>query len=88
MAHTKWCGKNCSDCSSCCSFDERILCSPDCQNLIGDMINIKGCLDAKCEEIFHVFSIEDLHGVTKTEDYDALGAMLIDRYGSVATYPY
>jgi hypothetical protein len=32
MAHSKWCGKVCSECKeSFCPVDEKIPCSPDCE---------------------------------------------------------
>ena len=36
MAHKEWCGRACCDCGHPCSLDERMLCSPDCENLSED----------------------------------------------------
>lgn len=87
MAHTNWCGKSCSDCKGC-PLDERIPCSPDCENIIGNMVNIKGCLESKCEEVFHIFDMEDLLiEMGKTWD-NKFGEMITDKYGSITDYPY
>ena len=77
MAIKSYCGKQCSQCAGC-SLDERIPCSPDCENLTEDgKIFIKGCLDAKCEEVKYIF---DMVGCTDEK--------VIENYGDIAPYPY
>ena len=86
MAHTNWCGNCCADCNGC-SLDERIPCSPDCNNLIGDMINVRGCVDAQCEEVFHIFGREDLlKKMGKTWDME-IGNTLVKEVGSIVENP-
>ena len=87
MAHANWCGKDCSECHGC-NLDESIPCSPACKNLIGNMINIKGCLEAKCEEVFYIFDMEDLLIEMGAVWDDKNGKYLLDKYGEIAQYPY
>ena len=77
MAITGYCGKKCSQCSGC-SLDERIPCSPDCDNLTGyGKIRIKECLETGCEEVKYIFDMVD-----KTDEE------IIAKYGEIAAYPY
>ena len=78
--------KICSECHGC-SLDERIPCSPDCNNLIGNMINIQGCLSAKCEEIFYIYDIKNLSIEISSERNNKFEEMMILRYGNIAKYP-
>lgn len=89
MAHSDWCGCCCSECdiTSNCPIDSTIPCSPDCKNLLGDKINIKGCLEAKCEEVFYIFDMEHLLNETKEWNTEA-ASILIEEYGEIANYPY
>lgn len=75
--HKEWCGRVCSDCSGC-RLDERIPCSPDCENLTEDgKIKLKQCLESGCNEPRYIF---DMLGKTDSE--------IIEIYGEVAVYPY
>lgn len=77
MAIRGYCGKECSQCSGC-SLDDRIPCSPDCENLTEDgKIQIKKCLKAGCEEVKYIFDMVD-----KTDEE------IITEYGEIALYPY
>jgi len=33
MAHPKWCGKDCAECTNPCELDTSIPCSPNCEGL-------------------------------------------------------
>lgn len=78
MGITGWCGDSCSECSKSCSLDERIPCSPDCENLTKDgNILIRKCLEDGCPEVKYIFDM------TEASDED-----IIRRYGEKALYPY
>lgn len=77
MTHKNWCGNKCCECKKDCLVNQSIPCSPSCDNLIGENINIRGCLDAGCEEVYYIFDVE----VGAEEE-------LINAYGKVAEYPY
>lgn len=77
MAITGYCGAECGNCSGC-SLDERIPCSPNCENLTEDgRILIKECLKEECEEVKYIFDMVD-----KTDE------AIIAEYGEIAPYPY
>jgi len=51
MAHKLWCGKECCKCKGC-NLDEKIPCSPNCENLNQDGTReIKKCIECKCDAI-------------------------------------
>ena len=78
MAIDGYCGKmKCCDCSSPCRLDEEIPCSPDCSNLDGQSIKIAQCLKAGCEEVKHIFNMQDC------SDEEILAV-----YGEETLYPY
>ena len=79
MAIKGYCGlKKCNECLSSCNLDELISCSPDCENLTDDgKINIKECLEVKCEEVKYIF---DMVVCSDKE--------IIEKYGEIAKYPY
>lgn len=77
MAIRGYCGKECGDCAGC-ALDERIPCSPACENLTKDgKIKIKECLREKCEEVKYIFDMVD-----KSDEE------IIAKYGEIAEYPY
>lgn len=48
MAHSLWCGKECSECTEPCGLDESMACSPDCDAFDPvtderDLSKCKGC---------------------------------------------
>lgn len=50
MAIDGWCGMPCGDCTSSCALDERMPCSPDCENLNPDGTrNIAACVLDGCD---------------------------------------
>ena len=77
MAIMGHCGKECSQCSGC-ALDERIPCSPDCENLTkGGLIKIKECFKASCEEVKYIFNMPE------STDEEILA-----KHGEIAAYPY
>ena len=79
MAIKGYCERqSCADCTTSCTLDESIPCSPDCENLTDDgKILIEKCLQDKCEEVKHLFNMENC------SDKE-----LLREYGSVNDYPY
>lgn len=52
MAHKDWCGKPCSECSSPCSLDQSMPCSPDCSEINKDGTrNVNNCVKIACDAI-------------------------------------
>jgi len=52
MAHKKWCGKPCADCSDPCALDQSMPCSPDCELLNADgTVDATRCQVAGCDAI-------------------------------------
>ena len=77
MALKQWCGRKCSKCRGC-KLDERIPCSPDCENLTEDgKIKVKACLESGCEEVKYVLHEE---GLSDEE--------IFAKFGEVTEYPY
>lgn len=63
-----WCknGK-CSECKEGCLLDEKIPCSPDCENLTNDgYILVSKCLESGCDAIKSVFGSDDLNYIKNT----------------------
>ena len=79
MALKGYCGLHaCYDCTLGCKLDQRIPCSPDCENLTEDgKILVEKCLEANCEEVKYIF---DMANVSDDE--------VLKAYGPVAPYPY
>lgn len=80
MAVTGYCGGFCGLEEKCksCRLDQIIPCSPECENLQGDMILIGKCLEAGCEEVKYIFFARD----------DVTDDQVLSEYGEVAPYPY
>lgn len=73
-----WCGNPCCDCKTGCNLDNKIPCSPDCENLTKHgKIKIADCLSSGCEEVKYIF------GMVGHSDEE-----VIHEYGSIAPYPY
>lgn len=52
MAHREWCGRACSDCEHPCALDEKIPCSPDCENLFSNgERNVLRCKEIGCDAV-------------------------------------
>lgn len=66
MGHTNWCGKY--ECSKCphvedCFADLYSYCSPSCENLHGDEIDVMKCLRNCDQENIEVMFYGHLHGI-------------------------
>jgi hypothetical protein len=49
MAHSQWCGNDCSECTKNCVLDNSIPCSPNCSDLVDDLPIGKHCIN--CDAI-------------------------------------
>lgn len=54
MLDRKWCNNGeCAECISRCSLDERIPCSPDCNNVTPEgKILISKCMESGCDAFY------------------------------------
>jgi len=86
MGHRLWCGEKCSECNDNdnCVADTSISCSPDCENLMGDKINLKKCIEDKCDNIGYLFDAYDPERLHENKDEQV---RLIKTYGEIAVYP-
>lgn len=82
MAIDQWCGKSCGECAGC-RLDESMPCSPDCENLSGNRINMKQCMEDECSEIGYIFGAKDPEHLCEAEK-----KRLLDTYGDTPIYPY